>query len=90
MLFIASIQHGLSRVFGFHPIWHGDYLNWLKMTPWTSRKPLPWGPVELIWEDGIIVGALILLSSILPAPRAMQLLNAFLLSHLAALWSLSG
>jgi hypothetical protein len=80
---MASAQHGISRAFGFHPIWHGDYLNWLKLTPWTSRKPLPLGPVELIWPDGLSIGGLILLSSILPQPRAMQLLNVFLLSHLA-------
>ncbi len=85
ILFIASAMHGLGRAFGLHPIWNNEYLSWLKLTPWTNRRPLPIGPVELIWADGVFVGGLLLLSSVLPHPRAMQLLNVFLISHLAAL-----
>ena len=84
-LFGASINHGISRVIGFHPIWQTDYRIWLESAPWTNRKPLPLGPVELRWEDGLILGPIILLSAILPEPRAMQLLDAFLLSHLLML-----
>ena len=43
------------------------------------------GPVELVWEDGLILGSIILLSATLPEPRSMQLLCAFLLGHLLAL-----
>jgi hypothetical protein len=85
ILFVATAMHGLFRAFGLHPIWNGEYLSWLKLTPWTSRKPLPMGPVELIWADGVFVGGLLLLSATLPQPRAMQLLNVFLLCHLAGL-----
>ena len=38
-----------------------------------------------MWEDGLIVGLLILLSATLPHPHAVHLLCAFLLSHLLAL-----
>jgi hypothetical protein len=85
ILFMAAVTHGLGRAFALHPIWNRHYLNWLKATPWTSRKPLPMGPVQLDWSDGVFMAGLILLSSLLPQPRAMQLLNIFLISHLAAL-----
>jgi hypothetical protein len=85
ILFLASVQHGIVRVTSFHPAWNAEYLKWLVTTPWTNEKPLPLGPVELVWEDGITIGSIILLSSLLPEPRAPQLLCAFLLSNLAAL-----
>src|SRR5262249_42580382 len=35
------------------------YRFWLEMTPWTHRKPLPGGPVHLVWEDIVVLGALL-------------------------------
>ena len=74
MLFMASVLHGTIRVFAIHPIWNEGYQGWLESTPWFSRKPLPLGPVELVWEDGLILGPLILLSAVLPEPGALHLL----------------
>jgi len=85
LLYLASVQHGLSRVVAFHPIWQKEYRTWLESTPWTIRKPLPIGPVEFVWEDGLTIGPLILLSAALPEPRSMHLLCAFLVSHVLAL-----
>ncbi len=85
VLLIASAQYGFRRAVEFHPIWSEGYRTWLGSTPWDSRKPLPMGPVELVWEDGLILGLIILLSATLPLPRAMHLLCAFLLSHLLGL-----
>ncbi len=84
-LFAVCVIYGLARVAAIHPIWNSDYQIWLESTPWTFQKSLPLGPVELVWEDGLIVGLLILLSATLPHPHAVQLLCAFLLSHLFAL-----
>jgi hypothetical protein len=85
LLFAASVGHGISRVVGFHPIWQPGYRIWLESTPWTHRKPLPLGGVDLRWEDLLILASFILLSALLPKPRAMSLLCAFLLGHLFAL-----
>jgi hypothetical protein len=85
ILLYASVQYGLRRVVAFHPIWQPGYRAWLESTPWTSRKPLPLGPVELVWEDGLILGPLILLCALVPEPRSMYLLCTFLLTHLLAL-----
>ena len=90
LLVIASIGLGLWRIFAFHPVWSKGYATWLQSTPWTKRKALPLGPVKLIWEDGLTVGALLLLSATVPQPQPMRLLCAFLLSYLSALTSLSG
>lgn len=43
------------------------------------------GPVELVWEDGLIVGSMILLNGTLPVPHSMSLVCAFLLAHLGGL-----
>ena len=85
LLFMAGVLHGIIRVFAIHPIWNGGYQGWLESTPWSRRKALPMGPVELVWEDGLILGPLILLSAVLPEPGALHLLCAFLLNHLLAL-----
>jgi hypothetical protein len=70
---------------GFHPIYNGPYKGWLELTPWTSRKPLPLGPVAPTWGDGVYMATVILLSATQPQPRALQLLCLFLLAHLLAL-----
>ena len=52
------------------------------MTPWSVAKPLPLGPVELVPEDALGIGLVILLGAIYPAPRSIELVNVFLLSHM--------
>lgn len=84
LLFYAAIHHGLLRALLFHPVFRPGYRSWLELTPWTSRKPLPLGPVELVWEDGMFLAPLILICNTLPLPLAPQLLCAFLLAHLLA------
>lgn len=84
LLFLGAILYALSRVFLIHPIFLPGYRAWLELTPWTSRKPLPLGPVELVWEDGLFLGPLILISNLLPLSLAPQLLSTFLLVHLMA------
>ena len=81
-LILAAIALGIYRAAAFHPYFRPNYLRWLKMTPWNVRKPLPMGPVELVPEDALGVGLMILLSAIYPAPRSIELVNIFLLSHM--------
>ncbi len=82
LLFSVVIQHGLLRVLLFHPVFRPGYRAWLELTPWTYRKPLPLGPVELVWEDGLFLGPSILICNLLPLSLAPQLLCTFLLVHL--------
>ena len=85
LLFVAAVNQGSFRMLVFHPAFRGGYRTWLESTPWTYRKPLPLGPVELVWEDGLFLGPLILLSATQPEPHALQLLCTFLLTNLLAL-----
>jgi hypothetical protein len=54
----ATIGQAAFRVFAFHPFFDGEYKQWLERTPWRWPRPLPAGPVGLVWEDAVIVGAL--------------------------------
>ncbi|MHB1557076.1 MAG: hypothetical protein ACYC61_06320 [Isosphaeraceae bacterium] len=84
LLFFAAIHYALFRSVLFHPVFRPGYRTWLELTPWTYRKPLPLGPVELVWEDGLFLGPLILICNLLPLSLAPQLLCTFLLVHLVA------
>ncbi len=85
LLFVACVNYALFRGFAFHPIFRSGYRTWLESTPWTYRKPLPLGPVELTWRDGVVLGGMILLSATQPEPYAPQLLCTYLLVNLLAL-----
>jgi hypothetical protein len=76
---------GFRRVKAFHPYFQPDYLRWLKSTPWTVRKPLPAGPMELVPEDFLAVGGLMLFSMTQAETHSIELLNVFLFSHLISL-----
>ncbi|MBN1437149.1 MAG: hypothetical protein JW936_08740 [Sedimentisphaerales bacterium] len=62
MLGIASGLYGLYRVWLFHPCCNAKYWQWLCLSPWSIDKPLPQGPVHLIWVDVVILGVLTLLA----------------------------
>lgn len=61
VVLIASAIYGIYRVYFFHPFWRPAYASWLALVPWTSAKPLPNGPVHLVWQDG---AAMILLEAL--------------------------
>lgn len=54
--------HGAMRVCCFHPAFSKAYFNWLVLTPWDSSKPLPRGPVHLVWVDLVVLGLVSLLA----------------------------
>lgn len=51
-MFVATWL-GARRLSDFHPLYHEKYREWLRLTPWTSRVPLPMGPLHLIPQDGL-------------------------------------
>jgi hypothetical protein len=81
LLYLASAFYGIHRAVAFHPFYQEDYRKWLELTPWTVDKPLPLGPIALIWEDGIVLGVLILLTLTQPTHNSVRLLNTFLFWH---------
>ncbi len=84
-LFMICVSYATFRVSAFHPIFRKGYRTWLESTPWTYRKPLPLGPVEFAWKDGLFLGLLMLLSATQPEPDALHLLCTYLLVNLLAL-----
>ncbi len=61
-LVFASALYGYYRVRAFHPFYNSKYWQWLCLTPWSMDKPLPQGPVHLIWVDLVILTFLTLLA----------------------------
>ncbi len=54
----AAGFYAAYRLVQFHPVCNRGYREWLKLSPWTAAKPLPLGPVHLVWQDIAVVGAL--------------------------------
>src|ERR1043166_2955746 len=62
LVLIACLLYGIHRVLSFHPVFQTPYRKWLELTPWTSRLPLPVGPIHLVWQDFVVLlGAEVLL-----------------------------
>ena len=76
---------GVFRAIAFHPYFRPGYLRWLKATPWTVSRPLPLGPLELVPEDGLALGLLVLLGTTLPDFTSLYIINLFLFGHILAL-----
>lgn len=57
---LFDILYGAIRVLNFHPAsdWGRDYREWLKLVPWDASRPLPFGPVHLVWQDMVAIFAL--------------------------------
>ena len=54
----AAVVYALYRLWRFHPACNGTYAAWLRLSPWTSDKPLPLGPVHPVWQDAAVIGVL--------------------------------
>jgi hypothetical protein len=85
LILLAAAYYGIHRAVALHPFYQREYGKWLERTPWTVEKPLPLGPIELVWEDGFVLGGLILLHLTQPFPHSIRVLNMFLIAHLLAL-----
>jgi hypothetical protein len=54
----AAGAYAVFRLWRFHPACNAAYRDWLRLSPWTAGKPLPAGPVHLVWQDAAVIGAL--------------------------------
>lgn len=76
---VAAALYGSYRCIYFHPGFREKYLNFLKQTPWTPEKPLPLGPVTLIWQDVVV---LMMLCVLLWSTNLNYLLTLFIFGML--------
>jgi hypothetical protein len=51
----GMLAYGIYRIMAFHPLYSPDYGKWLQQVPWTSRRPLPLGPLHPAWQDALMV-----------------------------------
>jgi hypothetical protein len=79
-----AAAYGMFRAVVFHPFFRSRYRDWLEQTPWTSRQPLPAGPIHLVWQDVAVVGVFLLLLHGFPLGR-IWVLQAFLFAYLGTL-----
>ncbi len=54
----AIIAYGAFRAISFQPAYRDEYLRFLKLTAWIPEKPLPLGPVHLVWQDLVVCALL--------------------------------
>jgi hypothetical protein len=81
---LASL-YGVYRVWAVHPALRPGYYDWLASTPWNSRKPLPLGPIQLVWQDVLAVGTAVALQWPRMHVQSLHLVQVFLGSYLATL-----
>jgi len=79
---VAAFAFGAFRVRAFHPAYLPDYRIWLERSPWTSRKPLPAGPVAFGWEDALPIGTLAILAAARGPDEPFRMLTLALAGHL--------
>jgi hypothetical protein len=84
MTFLAML-YAFYRVVVFHPAMRPDYCDWLRGTPWTSQKPLPLGPIHLVWQDVVIVGVALAVVSPMVQWRFVQVIQTLLMAYVLAL-----
>uniref|UniRef100_A0A7C2P529 Uncharacterized protein n=1 Tax=Schlesneria paludicola TaxID=360056 RepID=A0A7C2P529_9PLAN len=77
---LCAASYGVYRVATFHPVNDQDYRQWLATTPWTSRQPLPMGPVHLVPQDLVVILASMALARVYE-PRVLAVPLAFLASY---------
>ena len=82
---MAAIAYAAYRVWAFHPSHRPGYHEWLAGTPWTSQKPLPLGPVHLVFQDLVILGVMIALSWPRASITSIFLVYGFLVVYLGML-----
>lgn len=64
-IFFGAVVAGYAvyRLFRFHPFFNRGYRAWLAWSPWTPDRPLPLGPVHLVWQDAAVIGALMVVAA---------------------------
>ena len=58
VLSTGAVMYAVFRLVRFHPVCDRAYAEWLKLTPWTAAKPLPLGPLHIVWQDAVVDGAM--------------------------------
>lgn len=85
LLYIVVAWYAVVRARRNVPYTYAGYRAWLATTPWTVVDPLPFGPIELDWPDGVILGSIIAVNGIIPGHESAKILAVFFFLHGLAL-----
>jgi hypothetical protein len=85
ILGLGAIAYGAWRGQMYHPVYRPAYKSWLETTPWTSRQPLPLGPVQLAAQDFVILGFVVLFTQARDEAWGIYVLQYFLALYLAGI-----
>src|SRR5207249_1213109 len=83
LLAVACFSYASFRTTHCHPFYNARYRRWLQTTPWTSRLPLPLGPIHLVWQDGFVLVMMALLAYLQGDLNPLHLLTFSLAVYLA-------
>jgi len=82
VLLWACFFWGVYRIAAMHPVFREDYRHWLAASAWSAGKPLPAGPVHLVWQDVAILLVITGLALRYPARNPLEFAGLFLLVYL--------
>jgi hypothetical protein len=82
---LAAGLYAVYRLWRFHPACNREYAAWLSLSPWTAARPLPLGPIHLVWQDLVVLAALCLIAGWHARVDPMNLLAVFGLIYLGGL-----
>ena len=75
LLIAGAALLGIYRVVAFHPYLPAGLSALAQVDALDRTQAIAAGPVELVPEDGLAIGGLILLSMTQPEPRSIELVN---------------
>jgi hypothetical protein len=81
----SACIYAIFRVWAFHPALRPGYCQWLRSTPWSIAKPLPLGPIHVVWQDVLLLGLLFALGWPRLQWGALVVVPAFLFPYLVLL-----
>jgi len=82
---VYVVLYAAYRVWVFHPALRTGYYHWLRGTPWTSRHPLPLGPIHLVWQDLLLLAIVVAVGWLRLQEQALVIAVAFLIAYLLML-----
>lgn len=55
LMISVALAYGYLRATSRHPYYQDAYRQWLEATPWTAAQALPIGPIQLVWQDAVLL-----------------------------------
>ncbi|HEY3395779.1 MAG TPA: hypothetical protein VGK58_23960 [Lacipirellulaceae bacterium] len=56
LIWCTAVAYSLFRATYFNPVENLPYGRWLKASSWRHLEALPLGPIQLVWQDVVIIG----------------------------------